>query len=327
MLVSMSGPGSRLYVSAGGGGGPDNPDSIPAATLQHMYETYATSSDRPPDYFTTPVIQDNYDFAYETGTAPGGGNCWRAIPKQNSQAGDASTPERWEGETGWPWSPSSFTVDTYKILVVDYYLWLSQQFCDDVKVIAPGAGYAYYINKLIDINMWNAAGNAADGNTRQIVQMLGYRDGAQLPPDGDGIYLAHVNGGGGGRYIYDGVNTPLDLSTKPGQFVWWRHVFDCRGSSAPNRSSRTYYKLSEDTNIHRNLVRTEDIDFGFGGTYEYAANDHGWHGANNGSYLYGYVGDVRPPANNGFDYDADRYLKIWGVKVANGWSDPPAGGW
>jgi len=171
---------------------------------------------------------------------------------------------------------------------------------------------------------WNEAGTGAEANTRQMIQMLGYRNGFFYPPsDGDGIYLAQVAGGAGDRIMYDGVNAPHNFMSTPDEWIWVCHVFDARPSVAPNRGTYTYIKRSGQP-IYRSMFRSESVVLF---TPPYGYTSRGWYTPHPDSQLWGYWGDIRPPANGGFDYDTSRYLEIDRVRATNGWLSPPQGTW
>jgi hypothetical protein len=191
-------------------------------------------------------------------------------------------------------------------------LYVSDLFAEDVaEQNFPDPNYG--INKVIDVHMYAEDLMSSAFNTRQIVQMVGWRDPEHGLP-GHGIYLAHVNDGAGGRYANDMMNAPLDLYANRAQWLWIAHVFDAR--PGVERRTVTYYKRVGDAAVTRSLVRTESIDWLTAGTYEYT--EHGWAAPPYyNSALGGYWGDIILPG------DPDRYIAIDRLRSGDGWIDPP----
>lgn len=292
-------------ADAGLGGGPaNNPDDYAAATVTFRSTDYDSAGDDPPF-----ELLDVADLVHE----PTGGiddrGAWRLIPAPNAQQ---------EGLAGWKWWPEAETgidVDSCHVLVVSYLLQVSPAFVADVTQNRfPDANYG--INKVIDVQMWSDDGGSADFETRQIVQMVALREGDDQGQSAPGLFLAHVNGGAGGRYVFDGDNTPLDLADHAGEWIWIAHVFDARPELGNERRTTTYYKLRGDNGVTRSLVRSAAVDYVGAGTYTYS--ERGWTtpGLYN-SALWGYWGDIVLPA------DAERYISIDRLRTGNGWVDPP----
>ncbi|MBL8950230.1 MAG: hypothetical protein JNK82_05615 [Myxococcaceae bacterium] len=293
-------------ATAGGSGSctsANNPDAYAGATVTFRSADYESATVDPA--FETSDISD---LAHEPAGGFNGTGAWKLTPRPIPTGPDTD-----EGLAGWKWWPEQgMAADSTQVLVVSYLLQLSPRFVADVaRQNYPQPNYG--ICKIIDLQMWNAAGTSPEFGTRQIVQMLGWRDADQGRPAG-GIYLAHVNGGAGGRYINDGVNTPLDLAQRPGEWVWISHVFDAR---AGQQKTTTYYKRPGDSAVTRSLVRTAAIEYAFAGTYQYT--NRGWASPTNGynSALWGYWGDIIYPGAT------DRYVKLDAMRSGNGWLCPP----
>lgn len=301
--TGTGGSGTGGSGATGGGGGPlDNPDNYAAVTNTFRCASYDQASADPAFKLL--------DIAALTHQPTGGWNgsgVWQLTPHPIPGAADDN-----EGLAGWKWWPEAgIAPGSTEVLVVSYLLLLSPQFVTDVKTQHyPAENYGGC--KTIDLQMWNDAGTATDYDTRQIVLMSGWRDAEQGLPAG-GIYLAHVNGGAGGGYVNDGVNSPLNLAEHPGEWVWISHVFDAR---AGQQKTVTYYKRPGDPGVTRSLVRPGDLEFNFAGTYEYTSN--GWAAPPEyNSALWGYWGAIN------FPHDDDRYVKLDGMCSGDGWLAPP----
>lgn len=122
-----------------------------------------------------------------------------------------------------------------------------------------------------------------------------------------------ANGGAGGAYKNDGVNTPLDIADHGDTWIWIMHVFSTSGSP---RKTVTYYKVEGDATVTRSLVRDETVDYSWAGTYQYTARGWASPGTINSS-LWGYWDNVFLGADSG------RYFKLDRLRVMNGWQEPP----
>jgi hypothetical protein len=279
----------------------NNPDGYaPAATIFRSADYEAMADDPPFE------LVDMADFAHDASYGFDGTAAWRLIPHPSDK------PDSDEGLAGWKWWPEDGIPPGTMVLVVTYMLYVSDLFAEDVaEQNFPDPNYG--INKVIDVHMYAEDLMSSAFNTRQIVQMVGWRDPEHGLP-GHGIYLAHVNDGAGGRYANDMMNAPLDLYANRAQWLWIAHVFDAR--PGVERRTVTYYKRVGDAAVTRSLVRTESIDWLTAGTYEYT--EHGWAAPPYyNSALWGYWGDIILPG------DPDRYIAIDRLRSGDGWIDPP----
>lgn len=299
----VGGSGAGGSGATGGGGGPlDNPDNYAAAANTFRCSDYQAANVDAPF-----KLLDIAALAHQPTGGWNGSGAWQMTLHPIPGAVDDN-----EGLAGWKWWPDSgIAAGSTEVLVVTYLLLLSPQFVTDVSTQHyPDPNYGGC--KIIDLQMWNDGGAGTDYSTRQIVQMLGWRDAEQGLPAG-GIYLAHVNGGAGGHYANDGVNVPLNLAEHPGEWVWISHVFDAR---AGQQKTVTYYKRPGDPGVTRSLIRPGDLEFNFAGSYHYTSN--GWAAPPQyNSALWGYWGDINFPNDN------DRYLRLDGMCSGDGWLAPP----
>jgi hypothetical protein len=281
----------------------NNPDGYAAATTIFRSADYETPGDDAPF-----EVVDVADLVHDASYGFDGTGAWRLIPHPSGK----EDPD--EGLAGWKWWPEEGMPPGTMVLVVTYMLYVSDLFAEDVaRQNFPMPNYG--INKIIDVHMFAEDLMSSAYETRQIVQMIGHRDpDRMLGLPAGAIYLAHVNGGAGGRYLTDMMNAPLDLAANRGQWLWIAHVFDAR--PGVERRTTTYYKRAGDAGVTRSLVRTESIDWLTAGTYEYT--EHGWAGPPlYNSALWGYWGDLILPA------DPDRYVALDRLRSGDGWIDPP----
>jgi hypothetical protein len=297
---------TRTSVTSGGGGTDANPHGYANATVTYRSADYTTedSSDL--------IHNDALDLATWTwisNDGAGGNGCWEVQLGVNSSVGEGPESQSGYGPKWWP--GGGLVADQAPILCVSQCFKFSQKYLD---VAWTGE---LDKSKFLDIHGFNSAGNASDINTRQLMQMC-VVNGSDPPSFGPGtsfplgIYLACTNGGAGGRWCYDGTNTPVDLRNYPDQWIWVCWLGDC--SSGGQRS--IIYVKPQGGSLMTSVVRTATDQCAFAGTFGF--NNRGW---------------ACPPAYNSqfpaywqenrHIYTPKPSIRVDRLRCANGWITPP----
>lgn len=274
-----------IIVPVGVSSANNNPDNYAAATETYVSKDYETE--------VAGDVRGGQDVCTSTwGATDGysGSGGWRHI----------ALPEVLEHEDNAGIDLLGTTIpdaDAAPIYVISYMFYMAELMSDDI--VAATDGFWNHGNKIIDLFMYNAAGTFEDTNTRQTIF---------CKADSGEIKLAHVNGGGG-VVFFGGAENTFRFEDHADEWIWFSHVFD-----STNEMVNSYYKLSTDSGVTRTLRRVEgDVP-----EDEYQWNSRGFWGTQ--ETLWGYWDDIGGAA---LPYDADRYLKVDRVRVANGWINPP----
>lgn len=265
-LITVAGPGSRLYVAEDvPPAGDANPHGYDDATVIWRSTDYPTND-------ATEIFQLGSDdlatWTWQDGGGYDGLDAWRVELGVNTATGEGPESQSGHGLKWWDGAGSS--ADTYPIAFVSSLVRFSSQF------LTVGYDDEPQLNKskLLDIHGYNSAGTASDSATRQLMQLniVPFSDSTSFGPLGQncplGVYLSLTNGGAGGRWTFDGVNTPVDLRDYADQWIWVGWLGDI-----PGRRSIIYVKAPGE-DLQTSVIRTSTDECSFAGTYAYA--DRGW---------------------------------------------------
>jgi hypothetical protein len=299
-LIMHSAPVRR--AKAGVPTGNNNPDSYAAATEIYGSKDYETE--------VSGDVLSQEDIAIGTwGAAYGYGStgAWRFTPRPITSGSN-------EDSAGWYADTGTIPVDECSVLTYSFMFYISQALV--TKILDSGTSFWGSNNKVIDVFMWNSGGTAVDTNTRQIV-MFGKSNGT-IP----GLIFTPIAGGGGGiGYAETSIDplVDLDFTDLADQWIWLSFVMDASGATDATRYTRLYYKKVGDAGVTKFYDRdgTEDGGGGADDTYRYTTR--GWYG-DQGRTVFGYWDDM---VGGTALRDANAFVVIDRLRVANGWVDPP----